>query len=164
MLKSRPELTRSLIPGCSCLIPRLSGLIRAHALSSSSRLNAIFVKHTNNGLGRLILCCTGCWDEQCTLAGLFTEWLNHLLVRYIQVQVFLLFSFEYLLMPVCLHDLHIAYSPQLGARLNISYTQLNFIGLAGNGKQFFADPRIYFNVFFFIQSACPFPLRFGEGS
>ena len=67
-------------------------------------------------------------------------------------------------MPVCLHDLHIAYSPQLGARLSISYTQLNFIGLAGNGKQFFADPRIYFNVFFFIQSACPFPLRFGEGS
>ena len=44
--------------------------------------------------------------------------------------------------------LHVAYSPQLGARLNISYTQLNIIGLAGNGKQFFVYARLYFDYFF----------------
>jgi MFS family permease len=32
--------------------------------------------------------------------------------------------------------------------LNISYTQLNIIGLAGNGKLFFAYTRLYFDVFF----------------
>jgi hypothetical protein len=32
--------------------------------------------------------------------------------------------------------------------LNISYTQLNIIGLAGNGKQFSACARLYFDIFF----------------
>ena len=45
-----------------------------------------------------------------------------------------------------------AYSPQLGARLNISYTQLNFIGLAGNGKQLFFIRLTYILMFFFLLS------------
>ncbi|KAF8812968.1 hypothetical protein BYT27DRAFT_7085677, partial [Phlegmacium glaucopus] len=40
------------------------------------------------------------------------------------------------------HEFHpyIAYSPQLGARLNISYTQLNIVGLAGNAGGYCSAP------------------------
>ena len=50
--------------------------------------------------------------------------------------------------------LHVAYSPQLGARLNISYTLLNIIGLAGNGKQFFFlhTPGYIFILFYSLFS------------
>ena len=44
----------------------------------------------------------------------------------------------------------VAYSPQLGSRLNISYTQLNIIGLAGNGKQFFFLHTLNYILFCFF--------------
>ena len=46
----------------------------------------------------------------------------------------------------------VAYSPQLGSRLNISYTQLNIIGLAGNGKQFFFLHTLDYILIFFLFS------------
>ena len=57
------------------------------------------------------------------------------------------FCFRWILADAGEFHLHVAYSPQLGARLNISYTQLNIIGLAGNGEQFFAYVRLYFDWF-----------------
>ena len=83
----------------------------------------------------------------CWLASLLNNWTN------CSVDIFRCgysFCFRWILADVGEFDLHhdVAYSPQLGARLNISYTQLNIIGLAGNGKQFFAYARLYFDVFF----------------
>ena len=60
------EHDRSSLPALLCLIPSLTG---AHGLPSFSRP----IIYTNNGLGGLIHCCSWCWDELCTLVGLFTE-------------------------------------------------------------------------------------------
>ena len=53
---------------CFKLILSLTSLIRAHGLPSSSRLNVVFVKPTNNGLGGFILRRAGCRDGLCTLS------------------------------------------------------------------------------------------------
>lgn len=34
-----------------------------------------------------------------------------------------------------LPHLFLAFSPQLGARLRVTHTQLNFVGMAGNGTK-----------------------------
>jgi hypothetical protein len=59
-------------------------------------------------------------------------------IRYIQVKydsfdLFCIWKTERALTDAFI-IIHIAYAPQLGAHLNISHTQLNIVGLAGNGK------------------------------
>ena len=85
----------------------------------------------------------------CQFASLLNNWIICLLdifrCRYS-------FWFRWILADASEFLLLIAYSPQLGSRLNISYTQLNIIGLAGNGKQYLYTLNYILMFFFFLFS------------